>query len=54
MTEGPGDWVEKDAFVLPPLVRHAKQEKWPEDVVDFLTDFLENFGAGGDDEDEED
>ena len=115
MAEGPGDWVEKDSFVLPLLppklnvdplfasllhcaaflefsgddvvdpdsaieameqvstylgslepdevetlstqleriVRHAKQEKWPEDVVDFLTDFIENFGAGEGDEDEE-
>ena len=116
MAEGPGDWVEKDSFVLPLLpptlnvdplfasllhcaaflefsgddvvdpdsaieameqvstylgslepdevetlstqleriIRHAKQEKWPEDVVDFLTDFIENFGAGEGDEDEED
>jgi hypothetical protein len=115
LAEGPGEWVEKDAFVLPLLppklnvdpmfasllhcaaflefsgdevvdpdsaieameqvstylgslepdevetlstqmeriVRHAKQEKWPEDLVDFLTDFLENFGVVGD-EDEED
>ena len=116
MAEGPGDWVEKDSFVLPLLppklnvdpvfasllhcaaflefsgddvvdpdsaidamehvstylgslepdevetlstqleriVRHAKQDTWPEELVDFLTDFLENFGAGSSDEDEED
>ena len=114
MSQGPGEWVEKGAFVLPVLprglkidplfasvlhctaflelsdddvvdpdaaveamehvamylssldapsttrlseqlsrvVRHARKDKWPEDVIEFLSEFLENFGATTDDDDD--
>ena len=45
------DEIESLGTQLERVVRHAKREKWPEDVIEFLADFLENFGVGNDDED---
>jgi len=32
------------------LISYARTEKWPNEVIEFLTDFLEDFGIGGTEE----
>ena len=46
----PPDQVEAVREQVRRVAEHARKKKWGAEAVEFFTEFLENFGLGGDDE----